>query len=386
MAFFANDAVNRVNLHSAVVALAESAGGAFFLVYLLKAGVPVALVFVAQAVVFVGRFLLRPVLLPLAVRFGLKPLLVGGTLVLAAAYPMLAQVRGVGVWLWATCAVAAGGELFYWLAYNTAFAVIGDAEHRGQQIAAREAAVALVGVVGPLAGAWALATLGPGPAFTVVGLVQALAAAPLLGLPNVTVAQRAPGAFAAARRGFALLAADGWFDAAFVYVWRVALFLALGSDIAAYGGAMALAGLVGAGAGLAIGRHIDAGRGRRAVLLTYAVAAGLVAARAACLGSPWMAAGANAAGAALWPLLSPTLGSATYNLAKASPCPLRFHMATEGGWDVGASLALLAAAALAAVGAQLAAPLLLALIGVAASARLLWGYYGRLAPAPVAGA
>jgi hypothetical protein len=386
MAFLANGAVNRVNLHSAVVALAESAGGVFFLVYLLKAGVPAPVVLAAQAAVFIGRFLLRPALLPLAVRFGLKPLLIAGTLGLAAQYPMLSQVHGVGAWLWATCAVAAFGELFYWLAYNTVFAVIGDAERRGQQIAAREAAVALVGIVGPIAGAWALATLGPGPAFAAVGLVQMLAAIPLLGLPNVAVARQAAGAFAAGRRGFALLAADGWFDAAFIYVWRIALFIALGSDIAAYGGAMALAGLVGAGAGLAIGRHIDAGRGRRAVALTYAVAAGLVVIRAASLGSPWLAAAANAAGAALLPLLSPTLGSATYNLAKASPCPLRFHMATEGGWDFGASLALLAAAALSALGAPLAYPLLLALAGVAASARLLWRYYGRLAQAAGAGA
>jgi hypothetical protein len=338
-------------------------------------------VLAAQGAVFVGRFLLRPVLLPLAVRFGLKPLLIFGTLALAVQYPLLSQVHGVGPWLWATIAAAAFGELFYWLAYNATFAVIGDAEHRGQQIAAREAAVAAVGVAGPLAGAWALATVGPGPAFGAVGLVQALAVLPLLRLPNVAVARHAPGASRAARPGLWLMAADGWFDAAFVYVWQIALFVSLGESFAAYGGAMALAGLVGAASGLLIGRHIDAGRGRRAVAITYAVAAGLVTVRAASLGAPWLAAAANAAGAALWPLLSPTLGAVTYNLAKASPCPLRFHMATEGGWDAGASLACLAAAALLALRAPFAAPLLMALLGVAVSARLLWPHYGRLAPA-----
>ena len=45
MAFLRNDAVNRVNLHYGIQALAQGAGGIFFLVFLLRAGVsiPVAL-------------------------------------------------------------------------------------------------------------------------------------------------------------------------------------------------------------------------------------------------------------------------------------------------------------------------------------------------------
>jgi len=41
MSFFGNDAINRVNLHTTVVALAQGAGGVFVFVYLLKAGVPI---------------------------------------------------------------------------------------------------------------------------------------------------------------------------------------------------------------------------------------------------------------------------------------------------------------------------------------------------------
>ena len=75
------------------------------------------------------------------------------------------------------------------------------------------------------------------------------------------------------------------------------------------------------------------------------------------------------------PLLLPALGTATYNLAKASPCPLRFHMATEGGWDVGCFAGCLVAAALSAYGASLSLAILLALPGIAASTGLLWRYY-----------
>jgi hypothetical protein len=257
---------------------------------------------------------------------------------------------------------------------------MGDAEHRGQQTAARESLVAVVGIVGPLAGGAALTRFGPGPTFAAVGLVQALAALPLIGLPNVAVRANAPGAFRAARAGFLLIATDGWFDVCYIHVWQIALFLALAQSFESYGGAMALAGLAAAVAGLFLGRHIDAGGGRRAVALTYGLAATAVVLRAASLGSPWLAVAANALGAMLWPLLGPTLGAASHNLAKASPCAFRFHMATEGGWDVGALAASLAAAALVRLGAPLAVPVLMALAGAAGSALLLRRYYaGRIA-------
>ena len=92
---------------------------------------------------------------------------------------------------------------------------------------------------------------------------------PLLGAPNVAVRRHAPGAFKAARPGMILIAADGWFDAYFILVWQIALFVSLGESIAAYGGAAALAGLAGAFAGLVLGRRVDAGHGRQAVAIAY---------------------------------------------------------------------------------------------------------------------
>ena len=254
---------------------------------------------------------------------------------------------------------------------------IGDAEHRGHQISTREALTATINVFAPLVGAWALVTLGPRWMFAATGLVQAVAATPLIGAPNVAVRQHAPGAFQAARLSAIIIAADGWFDACFMFVWQVALFVSLGEDIAAYGGAMALAGLVGAVCGLLLGRHIDAGHGRRAVIIAAAMATILVLMRAASLGSPWLAVIANALGSLLWPLLIPALGTATYNMAKSSPCPFRFHLATEGGWDIGCFAACLVAAALSASGVPLAIAILLALPGMAAAMTLLWRYYSH---------
>ena len=80
----------------------------------------------------------------------------------------------------------------------------------------------------------------------------------------------------------------------YFFVWPIALFVSLHESIPAYGGAMALAGLVGAACGLVLGRYIDTGHGRRVVVIAYGVATLVVILRAASVGSPWLAVTANA--------------------------------------------------------------------------------------------
>jgi MFS transporter, DHA1 family, inner membrane transport protein len=77
----------------------------------------------------------------------------------------------------------------------------------------------------------------------------------------------------------------------------------------------------------------------------------------------------------------PTLMTAVYNQAKGSPCALRFHIATEGGWDAGAAGGCLAAAILLWAGAPISLALLLSLLGTAAIFVLLRRYYRDLPPA-----
>lgn len=376
MSFFRNDAINRVNLQVGVQALAQGAGQLFLLVFLLKAGVAIPQALLAQAAIVVVRFALRPALLPLAARWGLKPLLITGAVAMAAQYPILAEVHGVGLTLLALCVAAALAEVLYYVSYNTYFAALGDVEHRGHQVAIGQALSAIASVVAPIIGAWALVTAGPRWTFAGVAAIQLASVVPLLGLPNVAVASTAAGAWRAARPAALLIAVDGWFDTAFLYVWQIALFVSLGQSFQAYGGVMALAGVVGAVAGLFVGRHVDAGHGRRAALIGYGAAAAVVMFRAASLGSPWLAGVANALGGLVMPLIVPPLAGAAQNIAKASPCPMRVMMATEGGWDVGCFAACLTAAALFSLGAPLWLGVLLALPAVALGALMLRRYYG----------
>lgn len=378
MAFFRNDTVNLLNLHYGIHALALTGGGAFFAAFLLRAGVPAPAVLAALALIIGGRFGIRPFVLAPARRWGLKPLVIAGTVMTSLQYPLLAQVHGVGWELLALCAVSSAGDTVYWTSYHAYFASLGDAHHRGHQIGAREAIAAIIGIVAPLATGWALTALGPRIAFDATAVVLLAAALPILGTRNVAVADAAPGAFRAALPGILMFAADGFIAAGFYFVWQIALFLALGESFTAYGGAMALAAVVGAASGLVLGRFIDAGHGARAVWLAAGALAVVIGLRAASSGHPAVAVAANAAGALALAFYTPTLMTAVYNQAKGSPCALRFHIATEAGWDVGAASGCLAAAALLWTGAPISLGILLSLFGVAAIFALLRRYYGEV--------
>ena len=380
MAFFRNTTVNLLNLHYSVHALAISGGGAFFAVFLLKAGVPVPGVLLAMAAILIGRFAIRPAVLPLGRRYGLKPLVIAGTIVTALQYPLLAEVHGVGWQLYVLCIVSSIGDTLYWTAYHAYFASLGDAEHRGHQISAREAAAAMVGIVAPLLTGWALVTVGPRLAFGVTATALLLSALPLLWAPNVRIPAEAPGSLRAALPGVLLFMADGWTAMGYAFVWQIALFITLDESFTAFGGAMAFAAIVGAICGLFLGRFIDAGHGRRAVWLAASVMTATIAARAIGVLHPAAAILANAAGAVVVALYTPAMMTAVYNLSKRSPCVLRFHIAAEGGWDAGGASACLAAAALIWAGAPMSAAICLAFLGTVGAFVLLRRAYG--APQP----
>jgi len=228
LAYLKNSAVNFLNVHYGLHALAMNGAGVFWAVYLLDAGVPTPAVFGSLALLLAGRFLFRPTILLLAPRFGLRALVAFGTVFSALPYIFLAEVRCVDLMLLAVCIAGAIGDTFYWTCYHAYFAALGDAEHRGKQIGAREAIGSLSAIIGPLIGGWALMTLGPRAAFGAAAAVHVLAALPFLRTPDVRVKHAAPGAFWSAIPSVMLFAADGWIVAGYVYAWQIALFLTLG--------------------------------------------------------------------------------------------------------------------------------------------------------------
>ncbi|HEY4974398.1 MAG TPA: MFS transporter, partial [Steroidobacteraceae bacterium] len=336
---------------------------------------PVWGVLLSLSVLFASRLVIRTFLLPMAIRIGLRWTVFSGAIAMGTTYVFLAHVTGVNWSLFWLVFVSAAADCIYWPSYHAYFAALGDEDHRGQQLGIREGVTALVGVVSPLAAAWLLVNYGPRAAFYTTGAIQALSAIPILWTPDIAVAPSKPGAYRAALSGAMLFISDGWVAAGYFITWQIALFLTLGQDLMAYGGALAIAALVGAVGGLFLGRLIDTGGGARAVWYSVGLLAMVIAMRAVVLHNPALAVAANALGALVGCLYVPTLMTAVYNKAKRSPCVMRFHIAAEGGWDVGVSTGLGVAAALVWGGYPIAWGILLSMVGAASVFFLLHRYY-----------
>ena len=67
--------------------------------------------------------------------------------------------------------------------------------------------------------------------------------------------------------------------------------------------------------------------------------------------------------------------ASVYTQAKRSPCVLRFHIATEGGWDVGNVAGCFVSAGLLALGLPLSYAILLSLLGTTGAFVMLRRYY-----------
>ena len=165
MPFFSNRDINRLALHWAMGNLAAALSYVFSPVFLIRAGLTPAQVFLAFAAILALRFLMRPLVLLLAPAIGLKRTLILGIVLCALASPVLALVDGIGPALAAFVAIAALGQVFYCTCYHVFFTALGDADHRGSQVSAVQALGAVANVFGPALGGLLLTTVGPLPTF-----------------------------------------------------------------------------------------------------------------------------------------------------------------------------------------------------------------------------
>jgi hypothetical protein len=375
MAYLHNRTVNLINLHYIIGSVAMSGGGAFYGVWLLKSGMSVPRVLLSIACIFALRIAMRTVMLPLAIRTGLRALVIAGSLLMALSYVALGHVHGPGWSLYWYVFSSALADTVYWPSYHAFFASLGDEEHRGQQVGVREGVVATVGIVSPLATGWLLVTFGPIAAFYATGAAWLVAAVPILLTPDVRIAPTVTGGFRAALPGILMFVGDGITGSGFYIIWQLALFIALGRNVMAYGGTLAISALAGAAGGLFLGRVIDSGRGTRAVWIAIAAMSLVIGLRASVHTEPILAITASALGSLAVCLYVPTLMTAVYNLAKRSPCAMRFHIAAEGGWDAGVTAGLVTAAILVWLGSAVAPTILVSLVGASLGFVLLRRYY-----------
>ncbi len=359
---FANRDLSLLAAHSALQQLAWGIFTAFSAVFLFQRGLSAADIFLCFGAIIVLRFAIRPIVLLSARSIGLRATLILGTFFYGLQSPLLAPVHGLDFALLIYCVAAALAQAFYWTTYHAMFAAIGDAANRGSQVGWRQLLIAIAGTIGPAIGGSLLTIAGPWWSFGVAAVIEFVAIVPLLNVVEPQIALSAPDqGFALYKRGVALFVSDGWIFNSAAWAWNLIMFQTLNGRYDAFGGTLALLALVGALSGLLLGRFIDLGHARSAALINCAALGGTLLAKALC-GTNTVAVLAVAFGTtALGGLYIPSLMTAIYNEAKASPCPFRFHFVCEMGWDIGGALACLVAATICAYQFSLQAVILLAL-------------------------
>jgi MFS family permease len=369
--FFSNSAINRMYMHSGLQSFAFNAGTAFSYVYLLKAGMPVHLVFLTIAFVILLRLLLRKLLVPFVLRIGLRNGLMLGTAIDSTNFLLLGQVNGMDGWFLAYTLFASCGTALYWTCYHASMTRLGDEEHRGAQVSAREAIFAMTGIVAPLFGGFMLTFAGPVYAFLAAFAIYAMAIVPLIGAPDMKLEQDVAVPREARLFAMGLAGSDGLVATAVNFGWRIVLFQSLGENYQNFGGALAIAGLAGAAMGLGVGRLIDLGHHKRSLLIGISAMVCTILAEAFGYTTAWGAVAANMMGAVAGPLYMSSIMAPLYNVGQKSGCAFRFNVAAENGFDLGAGLSALAAALLLWAGFGYLYLILLGLVGCAGVLKML---------------
>lgn len=373
--FFTNREVNWLALHSGLRELAWGLAGVFVFAYLLQAGLSPVGAFLAVSATLALRFATRPLAFALIRSRGVRVTMVLGSVLYASQFPVLAAADASAPWTVAAYVmVAASAEVFYWTCYHAVFATVGDAGLRGAQVGVRGLILLSAGAVGPVTGGLLLATHGPW-AFGAATLIALAAIAPLLQVRVPAVDLATDHGFRPFRAGVLLFVTDGFVMCGIGFTWGLIMFEAFDRRFDAFGWLLGAAALGGAVGGLLLGRLIDAGHARRIVWLNLFAMTAMVFLRVGLADSRTGVVIASVVANALAGLYSPTLMTAVYNAAKASPCAVRFHYLAEAGWDVGGLAACLTAAALLALGLPVTWVIVAALPVIAAQAVMLHRCY-----------
>lgn len=339
--------LRRFTVHFALNQAATALAGAFIGAYLLRSGLPLPMALLVYAALYGGRIGVRAAVLPLVRRVGYRGAMALGAAVGVLQFPPL-LLADDPLWLAVWVATVSFAEATYWPVFHAAAAVLGNDGQRGREIAARQVVGLAVSVVGPLLGGWLLGSHGPAVDFGVAAAFAALSLVPLALLGQVpagpvpTLRQSVCGVDLLGTLAFA---ADGWICAGLGMAWPMVMFTAMGERYEALGAASALGAVVGAASSLVCGRSIDSGRRGRVLPWAAATLALGVLLRAA---QPWAPVGPgllHALGAFAGALWGPLLMSMLYDRARRSGSAYRYQLAAETGWDAGASLGCVAAAA-----------------------------------------
>lgn len=336
MVFLSNRNINYLNFYLGLVNLLDQSYWIFIPIYLYKQGFAISSILLIYVVMNLTRIPLRFCCLPLMQNFGVKPVLMLGTIGYALSFLFLPMVKQFDFWLIAYIVFFAFFNGLHWFAFHTFYSLCGEAESRGRHVAVGQALTIGLAALAPLASAFVIDKYGFSSYFFLPCLLAVLMLILLSRCQNifVTVHPISIGkklVFNLGARVFLLDAASFypmffcWMFAMYIYVGEINVL----SGIISFGICMQILWQ------LILGALIDKGKG--SIITNFA---GLLRIF-------------RTIGRAFLPLTMPTIiglealsgaadvhhnasqPTAIYNTGKKTDSPVWYWLFAEIGWDIG---------------------------------------------------
>jgi hypothetical protein len=374
---FSNKTINYLNLHMGLWTFGNTILNLFGPIYLLKLGLTLPTIAIILGLANVVRFFLRPLSLLWTHKIGLKNSAILGTILSAGLYPLLFLANGNPIWIWILIFYMALAGVSYWLPFHAFYAIAGNLEKRGKQIAVREILMLVFSTAAPIVsgfltfyfGFWALYVLGM--------LTTLLAAWPLLHTIENNTNERMTLRHAITkidRRGFGLAIGDGIFAQAEVFIWTILVYY-LAKNLIVLGWVLGLQIFLSSALTFLLGGLIDRGKGQKLFLV------GVIGLSAVLMGRTFSVHTITdvVITQVLFALLSVfyigPFSTVFYNMSKQTKNTLWFHFFAEAGYDLGSIIVLFSTAALILGGFRIQQLLPMGITGLLIAKFVLDSYY-----------
>lgn len=343
---FSSRHLNLLNLHIGLVNFGQILRLSVSAVFFLTLGMSLAATCLAMGALIGLRWVLRTPLILIPHRYGSKPALVIGQIMLALAFCLYGVIDHNGPLLWATLVLMAGGEALYWHAVHTTFATLSEHGKFGRQLAARGIFMSVGAILAHLATGSLQTNLGWAALFILTALTLFCSLLPLFFMPEPCPPKPMHWGkgFHISKKGMKLFGGWGAASAVLAVIWPIIIYQQFGS-VSSFGYMMTATTLIGLLISIFIARRIDIGKGRGPAMigaLLYMLAVFLLALFGR---DPLSIALLSALLSLASSAFSQPYSAALYQWAKETHDPLWFHYWSEFGWDLG-NLAVLWSAAL----------------------------------------
>jgi MFS family permease len=331
-----------------------------------------------MAATFGLRIILRPISLKLCFRYGLKTILIIGTVLYSINYPLLGQIEGIDSWFFLFIFIFSLTDTFYWLPYHTIFAVLGDKEHRGKQTSIRDGIFKIAEFSAPLISGILVVTYGYWAAFLAAMVFMFIAAIPLIKVPKLDLTKfdkKIKHKKQIEKEGFWLYAGGGFFHN-HSFIWTLVLFLIV-LNPAYFGGLIGLAIIFQFLLNIFVGHLFDKGKGNQVSKIGTLLLSLAIVGRGLFVDTVPEVILFDIIFAIGYTLYMPIFNSTFYNLSKESKHPLWFQYYGEKGWDVGSVLATLMTAFIVYLNNDLRLAMILSLGGLLVANYILRKYFAN---------